>query len=122
MQVDEHAAVAHRADTAGDALTLDFDFWSDAGSQFVLFNGNQVANSYTGPQGWTHYVFALGTATGSDTITFRGRNDPAYNALTNVSVTQSAAVPEPASWALMLGGFGLVGGALRSRKSTVAFA
>jgi len=26
------------------------------------------------------------------------------------------AVPEPASWALMLGGFGLVGGAMRSRK------
>lgn len=25
-------------------------------------------------------------------------------------------VPEPASWALMLGGFGLVGGAMRSRK------
>ena len=28
----------------------------------------------------------------------------------------TAAVPEPASWALMLGGFGLVGGALRSRR------
>ncbi len=27
-----------------------------------------------------------------------------------------SAVPEPASWALMLGGFGLVGGALRSRR------
>ena len=26
--------------------------------------------------------------------------------------------PEPASWALMLGGFGLVGGAMRSRRST----
>ena len=32
-------------------------------------------------------------------------------------------VPEPASWALMLGGFGLVGGALRSRrKAGVRFA
>ena len=31
-------------------------------------------------------------------------------------------VPEPASWALMLGGFGLVGGALRSRrKAAVSF-
>lgn len=27
------------------------------------------------------------------------------------------AVPEPASWALMLGGFGLIGGALRSRRN-----
>jgi len=31
-------------------------------------------------------------------------------------------VPEPASWAMMVGGFGLVGGALRSRRKTaVAF-
>ena len=34
-----------------------------------------------------------------------------------------AAVPEPASWALMISGFGLIGGALRRRqRATVAFA
>jgi hypothetical protein len=33
-----------------------------------------------------------------------------------------AAVPEPASWALMLGGFGLVGGAMRRRRTSVRFA
>lgn len=33
-----------------------------------------------------------------------------------------AAVPEPASWALMLVGFGAIGGAMRSRKATVRFA
>ena len=32
-------------------------------------------------------------------------------------------VPEPASWAMMLGGFGLVGGAMRARRKTsVTFA
>jgi len=31
-------------------------------------------------------------------------------------------VPEPVSWALILGGFGLVGGAMRSRKFAVSFA
>ena len=32
-------------------------------------------------------------------------------------------VPEPASWALMLGGFGAIGGAMRSRrKAVVTFA
>lgn len=30
----------------------------------------------------------------------------------------TAAVPEPASWALMIGGFGLVGGAMRARAKT----
>jgi len=34
----------------------------------------------------------------------------------------AAAVPEPASWAMMLGGFGLVGGAMRRRKTQVRFA
>ena len=33
----------------------------------------------------------------------------------------SNAIPEPASWALMIAGFGLVGGAMRRRKTTVAF-
>lgn len=31
-------------------------------------------------------------------------------------------VPEPASWAMMLAGFGIAGGALRRRKSAMAFA
>ena len=33
-----------------------------------------------------------------------------------------AAVPEPASWAMMIGGFGLAGAAMRRRRATVAFA
>ena len=34
----------------------------------------------------------------------------------------AGAVPEPASWAMMLGGFGLVGGAMRRRKAKISFA
>jgi hypothetical protein len=37
--------------------------------------------------------------------------------------TGTPSVPEPASWAMMVGGFGVVGGALRGRrKATVSFA
>jgi len=37
--------------------------------------------------------------------------------------TGTSPAPEPASWAMMLGGFGLIGGALRSRRrATVVFA
>nr|WP_084192404.1 PEPxxWA-CTERM sorting domain-containing protein [Parasphingorhabdus marina] len=32
----------------------------------------------------------------------------------------SPAVPEPATWAMMIGGFGLVGGAMRRRKKLTA--
>lgn len=110
-------------DTAGAALTLDFDYGGNYYYQYVLFNGVTVPGSYVGnPSAFQHYTFALGLGTGSDVITFAGRNDPSYNTLTNVSITQSSAAPEPASWAMMLGGFGLVGGAMRSRKSKIAFA
>ena len=34
----------------------------------------------------------------------------------------TGAVPEPASWAMMLGGFGMIGGAMRSRRAKLAFA
>ena len=34
----------------------------------------------------------------------------------SVEFAPGGAVPEPASWALMLGGFGMVGGAMRSRR------
>jgi len=41
----------------------------------------------------------------------------------SISFTAEAApppaVPEPASWALMLGGFGMVGGALRARRRSI---
>lgn len=41
----------------------------------------------------------------------------------NAIVDAPAGVPEPVSWAMMVGGFGLVGGAMRSRrKAAVTFA
>ena len=107
------------ADTAGTVLTVNFDFSSDSGFQYVQFNGNTVAGSYIGaPTPYTHYTFTLGTATGSDSVTFAGRNDPSYNTLDNVAVT--ASVPEPAAWALMIVGFGLVGAAARRRGLALA--
>jgi hypothetical protein len=47
-----------------------------------------------------------------------------FNAGTVVSLDLNGggAVPEPASWAMMLGGFGAIGGAMRSRrKAAVSF-
>ena len=46
-----------------------------------------------------------------------------YLAINNFTVTQAdAAVPEPATWGLMIAGFGLVGGTMRRRRARVAFA
>ncbi|WP_254602811.1 PEPxxWA-CTERM sorting domain-containing protein [Sphingomonas bacterium] len=40
----------------------------------------------------------------------------------SVTVSAEPAVPEPATWAMMIGGFGLAGAALRRRRTSVAFA
>ncbi len=46
---------------------------------------------------------------------------PSFDSNTgNLGVFLPAPVPEPASWALMIGGFGMVGGALRRRRIATA--
>ncbi len=64
--------------------------------------------------GWAlkSYDFVAGAGT-STTLTFASLNDTPYGpALDNVSIS---AVPEPASWALMIAGFGFAGASLRRR-------
>ncbi len=43
-----------------------------------------------------------------------------YNGLDNLVLSATSAVPEPATWALMILGFGAVGGAMRRRQSVAA--
>jgi len=49
-------------------------------------------------------------------------DDPTRGYSVGIRLTKlsSLAVPEPASWAMMLGGFGMVGGAIRARRKTAA--
>jgi hypothetical protein len=66
------------------------------------------------------------TGLSSVLISTSGGTDAGYNgsgnhlAIDNVSV--NGAVPEPASWALMVGGFGLAGMAMRQRRTAVRLA
>lgn len=56
----------------------------------------------------------------SHTIQFLGQGNGAWTFISEVSFAGTSAVPEPASWALMIGGFGLVGVALRRRRTVRA--
>jgi len=124
---------------SGDAAFLAFDFlpYDDDGyvrifdaitetQAFFLSEPFAESVSSTDPFGygstpWTHFNVAL--LAGSYTIEIGVRNNgpandngfPSYMLVDNISVT-SGAVPEPATWALMIGGFGMAGAMLRRRR------
>lgn len=65
----------------------------------------------------------VGTNANAVTYAQRGTTPP-INSATSVTtaVPVAAPVPEPATWAMMVGGFGLIGAAVRRRRMTVRFA
>ena len=71
--------------------------------------------------GWQDNGFNFTAAAQTAKIMFASRDvggNPSYgNLVTNVSV---GGVPEPATWAMLIAGFGLVGYASRRRNRTVA--
>jgi hypothetical protein len=74
------------------------------GSVQVQTNSNNVNILYT-------FTFV---GTGSDTVTFNERNDPAFDALDDVSVTPFTGTPEPSSLVLLgTGALSLAGAARR---------
>lgn len=102
----------------GSSVTL--DFYTD-----VLLGGLTISDSDTsvvladpyGQQLFTGETSAPTFLTG----TFNLINNLNNNAVQLV-IAEAAAVPEPATWAMMLAGFGLVGGAVRRTKAKVAYA
>lgn len=99
-------------------LSLDYYFDNTEGGYADLFsvnwNGSELYHTENdADEGhWRHFD-GLVTGTGSDTLRFVAANDPGYIYVDKISLT---AAPEPASWAMMVGGFGLIGGMLRTRR------
>jgi choice-of-anchor C domain-containing protein len=91
---------------------------SDGGSQSSVFFFPQAGNTKA-DMGWTPEMFSFTATDTSAKLTFSATVNDAFGpALDNVSIT--GGVPEPASWALMIMGFGGVGAAMRSRRRAQA--
>ena len=112
----------------GRTYRVNFDLWAndDGGTfprlAFVNVGAGDLTFSSNGggtkaAPNWVTQTFSFVASATSTTLSFRADSISANTffgpALDNVSVS---AIPEPATWALMLGGFGLVGGAMRSRR------
>ncbi len=140
----EVAGLAQAVGVAGTAYDVSFElanqaWWGDgtpspdelATSAVLSFGGvsltldapmAQLHGQYIEPgeldEAWKHYSFRI-TALDDSGLSFAFHNPLSYFLLDNVSVADvpvSTGVPEPASWAMMLLGFGLIGGTLRQRR------
>jgi choice-of-anchor C domain-containing protein len=109
---------------AGKRYAVSFDISSNpdraiAKSMLVGFgNATPVAISFTGPISrplqWQTVTLRFIADAPTTRLSFQSTTNGAWGmALDNVS----AAVPEPATWAMLIAGFGLVGGALRRRNT-----
>jgi hypothetical protein len=124
--------------TPGKIYSVGFDYGF---AQQFGFNGNTVQNwkvSFAGQNattanynlpnhgfsGWFHtsYNFVANNAT--ETLSFLAYGNlpvPPFALLDGVTFSRDT-VPEPASWALMLIGFGMIGNVARRRRTRVAVA
>ena len=88
----------------------------DAGDRFANANeGEVLAHDLTA--GITSFGYGFTSTVTGGTGLFLTDTDQVFVAAENF-----AAVPEPASWALMIGGFGLAGAAMRTRRTRARFA
>lgn len=99
--------------TAGTDYTFAFYLAAegDDPSDFSAYwDGGEALVSLTDPNtGAAYSLFSFTvTGTGSDTIQFNFRDDPAYLALDDISVSPEASdVPEPGTWGLLALGLGV---------------
>ena len=99
-------------DITGDQVTQSQTLWDFDGTSFTAYDlSTLIVNS----AGWD---FSTGAAQAindnGDIVGFATSADGFQHGYL------LTAVPEPASWAMMIGGFGMIGGALRRRRVAVA--
>lgn len=106
----------------GSLYSLTFDAGAlGSGSQLLVTTAGGVTNAYSLTANnnlnstFTNYGFNF-VGTGSDKVTFAVTTSPDNIDAVVDNVSVQGAVPEPATWAMMLMGFGGLGAVLRRRR------
>jgi hypothetical protein len=100
----------------GDATTASFALTDDLGT---VFNFDNVTIS---PSGFFGFQAINGQSIARVSFTTNGTGVQDVRQI-RLDPVNAAAIPEPAAWAMMLGGFGLIGAASRRRvRATVTYA
>ena len=95
---------------------------TDTAFTSVLLNGNLLTTNSSGSID-AKSLLNVAVNPGANTLTVNGTSGGLYSYGGNISFAKlQASVPEPASWALMILGFGGLGGALRTKRRAAALA
>ena len=119
--------------TRTESLGNFFNFSDGAGGSFMFSVDSVLTKSYsvaTGSQSFSLYLLGstvdpianLSATPTSLTLSFNQTGTSGYSASGTLSVPPASAVPEPASWAMFIGGFGLLGATMRRKQAVVRFA
>jgi hypothetical protein len=102
--------------TAGSASAAQI-YTAPLSSNATAFSGGPLWDN------WAFFTYDFVANATSATLDFQqttATNGPGDTGLDNVSISLAGGVPEPATWALMISGFGLAGMALRRRRAIAA--
>ncbi len=88
----------------------------------IRLNGNTITGSGGGFGSWTAFAANSGFLAGTNTLEFDVLNGAQNggNPLGFRAEFLTSAVPESSTWAMMIGGFALIGTAMRRRRTLVA--
>jgi hypothetical protein len=118
LAVPAFSATSHSATFTSALAFTNFSFdWGSPDSYNTL--------TFTGANGFTKIVTGSGVAAGRATFVFnkaQGVNSVTFSSVNPAFEIDniSANVPEPATWAMFLGGFAMVGASVRRRNRSVA--
>ena len=104
-------------------LDAGLSFYTNTNGFSLNLTGTRADSSTVTASLTLDFFFQTYTLSGfNNLVSLSFSNDPeGYIAIDNINGSGGTSpAPEPASWALMLGGFGMVGGALRSRRRIAA--
>ncbi|TFU00442.1 PEP-CTERM sorting domain-containing protein [Polymorphobacter arshaanensis] len=103
---------AQQFDDNGDQIAQIHTLWDFDGTSYTAYDLTSLIVNFTG---WSFAAGAPQAINDSGDIVGFGLAPDGFE-----HGYLLTAVPEPASWAMMIGGFGMIGGALRRRRVAVA--
>ncbi len=86
----------------------------------IFINGASTGATCAGFGSWCNFSIATGFVAGVNTLDFRINDVGGIAGFRAEGLVEATAVPEPAAWAMLISGFGMIGGAMRRRVRSIA--